>query len=394
VVGRRCSICHADPPVFGAPVPLMKRAHFEAASLLEPGKKIHETMKARLNSGDGDLRMPADRPLDAADLDTLNAWLDGGRPSTGACDAVEARAQVSDVAGVENLPCEPETWVVATDGAEDGYAVPAQTDKYFCFGKRLDATKARQLVAGSPVLDSGLIHHMILYVDNEPFPEGPHTCNDMDNSAVPVMMWGPGAGNLALPGDVGLKLPRGTVQFVLEVHYNNALLLPGKRDRSGFAVCTTDSLRAKEAAISTLGTLDFTIPAGGSLSLENTCAADFTEPVHILGSAPHMHEIGRSMKSVIVRGHDGSEEVLVDVPYWSFDNQRGYAVNRVLEPGDKIRTRCTWENPTGYPVHFGGRTQDEMCFNFVLYYPAGLLKIPGEYADACIDLLEVLSHGD
>jgi hypothetical protein len=41
----------------------------------------------------------------------------------------------------------------------------------------------------------------------------------------------------------------------------------------------------------------------------------------------------------------------------------------VLKPGDVMKTECTYSNPTASTVRFGGATEDEMCFNFVMAYP-------------------------
>ncbi len=41
----------------------------------------------------------------------------------------------------------------------------------------------------------------------------------------------------------------------------------------------------------------------------------------------------------------------------------------MLDVGDSIRTRCTWNNTTSSPAGFGENTSDEMCFNFISYYP-------------------------
>lgn len=41
-----------------------------------------------------------------------------------------------------------------------------------------------------------------------------------------------------------------------------------------------------------------------------------------------------------------------------------------LQPGDEIRTTCTFRRPTsGSPVCYGKATSDEMCFGFLTYFP-------------------------
>src|SRR5690606_40152307 len=40
-----------------------------------------------------------------------------------------------------------------------------------------------------------------------------------------------------------------------------------------------------------------------------------------------------------------------------------------LNNGDRVTTTCVYKNTTSRSVSFGTNTEDEMCFNFALYYP-------------------------
>jgi hypothetical protein len=71
-----------------------------------------------------------------------------------------------------------------------------------------------------------------------------------------------------------------------------------------------------------------------------------------------------------VRG--GVTMPLVDVPVWDFGNQRAYPrdpATTLILPGDDVRTTCTYRNPTTSIIRFGERTENEMCFNFLVVYP-------------------------
>jgi hypothetical protein len=97
--------------------------------------------------------------------------------------------------------------------------------------------------------------------------------------------------------------------------------------------------------------------------------------VHIIASFPHMHGLGQTFRTDILRnGNENAMETLVDVPRWDFEGQRFYShePSVTFNPGDAIRTTCVYDNQTGAPVRFGERTEDEMCFNFVLLYPISL----------------------
>ena len=51
--------------------------------------------------------------------------------------------------------------------------------------------------------------------------------------------------------------------------------------------------------------------------------------------------------------------------------------------GSKLTVSCTYENHTGHPVSFGERTEDEMCFNFMMVYPID--AIPAGVPRYCSD---------
>jgi hypothetical protein len=82
-----------------------------------------------------------------------------------------------------------------------------------------------------------------------------------------------------------------------------------------------------------------------------------------------MHQLGRQFESVIERAN-GDVVTLADVPNYDFDYQITYPNDDIqLGVGDQVRTTCTWENTTSQTATFGEGTGDEMCFNFVAYYP-------------------------
>jgi hypothetical protein len=45
----------------------------------------------------------------------------------------------------------------------------------------------------------------------------------------------------------------------------------------------------------------------------------------------------------------------------------------IVETGGTITTTCVYTNTTNRNVTFGMNTEDEMCFNFALYWPKGAL---------------------
>lgn len=199
----------------------------------------------------------------------------------------------------------------------------------------------------------------------------------MPGDATFMSGWAPGGGNFVMPDDVSLELPGPDDYLILQVHYHNAAGLRDARDRSGVALCTSEVPRAHTAGFFTVGSIWIDIPPRTTgHQVIGRCASGWTrflsQPLYLLASFPHMHQLGRSFRTELLRGGDeGPAETLVDVPHFDFENQRYYRHEPAvqLRPGDAVRTTCTFDNPQDQRVGFGERTEDEMCFNFVMLYP-------------------------
>ena len=68
-------------------------------------------------------------------------------------------------------------------------------------------------------------------------------------------------------------------------------------------------------------------------------------------------------------GGNGAPEMIFEQKQFSFEAQANFPISKSVQPNDVMRTRCTWKNPTDSTVGFGEGTGDEMCFNFIGYYP-------------------------
>ena len=80
-----------------------------------------------------------------------------------------------------------------------------------------------------------------------------------------------------------------------------------------------------------------------------------------------MHTMGTRLSTEVLR-KDGGKETLVNAPF-DFNAQVAYDAKMVVKAGDTVRTSCSWKNSTDQPVKFGESTGEEMCFDFVYYYP-------------------------
>jgi hypothetical protein len=65
-------------------------------------------------------------------------------------------------------------------------------------------------------------------------------------------------------------------------------------------------------------------------------------------------------------------------------------MNVDVYPGDKMTTRCTWNNTTDSTVKWGEATNEEMCFNLLAYYPRINLPQYGSPAAAALSPCKML----
>lgn len=393
ILDESCTSCHASPPKFGAPMPLVTPADFQAKAKSDPSKTVAELVRLRMN--DATNPMPASGMLPKAKLDVVNAWLDQGAPKGAEASCGDAGAGPSGPkAGPEHLPC-PESERVtflAHGGDAPKFHVPADAGNLNeCFYFKSPFEPGAQATSFAPVIDDArVVHHWILFETATPQAEGTFGKCKMPLDATFLTGWAPGAGNRDMPADVGMKLPGKEKWLILQLHYWNVAGYSDANDASGVSMCVTNTPRKNAAVISTLGSLAIDVPAKAmGVEVSGTCTPELTEPVYILASAPHMHGRGRSLKTELLRAGDpATSESVVQVDAFDFNAQGSYPTPAPLEvrPGDKLKTTCVYDNPGNTPAYFGERTEDEMCFNFVLVYPeTGLVNAGGKSARRCID---------
>ena len=370
LLATHCWSCHVEPPKFGAPMSLGSRVELEAHAAIIVDR-LFDTSNP----------MPPSGEMSAAERNVLATWLDSGAPAYDGPPCDELVPPEEQPVGPDALNCTPtHTFEAHAEGSADPYHVPevGADNLYQCFTFKSPFNGTEQATAWAPVVDDErVLHHWILYRTETPQPDGGVMACDMPADATFVAGWAPGGQNFELPDNVGLELAGPDDYFILQVHYHNTAHYSDALDKSGVALCTTDTPREHTAGVYTLGSVGINIPAFSSgVDATGTCpswATSFlTEPLHAIASFPHMHEFGTSFRTEVFRGaDDGPMETLVEIDNWVFDNQRYYEHDPAftIYPGDSIRTTCTYDNTSSNTVTFGEETEDEMCFNFVMLYP-------------------------
>lgn len=273
---------------------------------------------------------------------------------------------------------------VGMPGDTSKYRVAAGAQHLVLFRFKAPWQGDMQLLAARMLFDNTkVMHHWTLFViDDASVRDGEIVRGPAQDNlitvldAFPLMSVGPGATDMQLPPDVGLRVPSGeNVAIALELHYFNVTDAE-QEDASGVEVCLTSKKRPKDAAVHGLGRIAFVLPAHQKTDVSSTCEPlRQREPVYIREAIPHMHLTGRHMKLVVNR-KSGERLTLLEVDYMP-QEQRSYPLAKdgpfVLEAGDTLTTTCTFENTNDLPVLAGARIEDEMCTISLLAWPTGVL---------------------
>ncbi|HUP24163.1 MAG TPA: alkyl hydroperoxide reductase [Thermoanaerobaculia bacterium] len=189
----------------------------------------------------------------------------------------------------------------------------------------------------------------------------------------------PGDEPLVMPPGLARLLPAGA-QVFFQIHYTpNG---EAATDRTRLALRLAKGPPRHEARTGVVSNPFLWIPAGAP-EVRAEASWLFPRDAMLLSMRPHLHLRGRSFE-FRARYPDGTEEILLRVPRWSFGWQTTYvlAEPKPMPVGTELLCIATWDNSGAGPdnpdpaadVSWGERTSDEMMIGFFDYYfvsPAG-----------------------
>ena len=198
-----------------------------------------------------------------------------------------------------------------------------------------------------------------------------------------------GAATFTYPKEVGLAFGGADYNpyIRLEMHYNNPERFAGAIDSSGMRIKYVEKLRKYDAAVMELG-LEYTdkmaIPPGQlAFPLSGYCIAECTKAalpkdgITVFGSQLHTHL--RGVRVLTRHFRDGKElhELNRDDFYLNhFQEIRHLRRPSKVLPGDALVTTCYYDTRGYVNATMGGFSiQDEMCVNYIHYYPATNLEL-------------------
>lgn len=198
-----------------------------------------------------------------------------------------------------------------------------------------------------------------------------------------------GAATFTYPKEVGLLFGGDDYNpyIRLEMHYNNPDLIAGSIDNSGMRIKYVDKLRKYNAAVMELG-LEYTdkmaIPPGQlAFPLSGYCIEECTkvalpkEGITVFGSQLHTHLRGvRVLTRHFREGKELPELNRDDFYLHHFQEIRHLRRQTKVLPGDALVTTCYYDTRGYANATMGGFSiQDEMCVNYIHYYPATNLEL-------------------
>jgi hypothetical protein len=312
---------------------------------------------------------------------TLRAWADAGAPEgdpslTPALPSFPVGSQLGTPDTVYFIP---------------EYTVPENKDVYVNFVIPAGYDVERFVNGIELVPDQRpIVHHMLLYMDlegrgRELDAQSPEPGYRTEGTGVGfnddglLAGWVPGQTNRFYPKGMGIRIPSGA-DLILQIHYAPGSL--GRKDRSRIHFFFDDNAHRPVTIMPIInwyigmlnGPLD--IPANEVKTFYN--AVPNAGNISLIGIAPHMHLIGKSMKIYATSLNARDTIRLIDIPDWNFNWQGFYAFKKPVKipAGYIIRATTVYDNTPNNPfnpssppkrVRAGEATTDEMLLCYFTY---------------------------
>lgn len=338
-------------------------------------------------------RLAHERLLSKADIAKIQNWVAGNTPEgdPNMAPTPPTFNADGDIAGTPDLVSKiPQFTSTASSG-----------DVYQCFvvPSGLSADKYIESFEAIPG-NRDIVHHVLVYADttgvcanldaNHAGPGyvsfgGPGTDN-----AIMLGGWVPGTPPLQLPSGFGIRIPK-NADIVIQIHYPAGS--SGQTDTTKIRFFFSQSSSVRNVRIDPLlnhldptGLISKLTPNDG-LKIPANQTKLYTEeaanatliaggPVTLMGIAPHMHLIGRSINCYGVSGKDTLK--VIDIPSWDFSWQGFYMLRKPMKIplGTKFYSEAFFDNTGSNPfnpsnppqtVTAGEATTDEMMLTYFIW---------------------------
>lgn len=328
-------------------------------------------------------RLAHERLLSAAEITKITDWVAGNTPKGD--PTLEPPKPVFPAHG--DLPGTPDLMVRIPT-----YTSTAATgDVYQCFVLPSNLSVDQFITAFEAVPGNRpLVHHVLVYADTT------GNCAALDaattepgytsfggvgeSSARLLGGWVPGTAPLVFPQGFGVKLPK-NADIVVQIHYPEGT--QGKKDSTEIHFFLSTATNTRDLNIDPI--LNHITNISPALSIPAGQTKSFTEHfkvpgflnISLLGVAPHMHLIGRSI-DCFGRTPQGDTQKYIKINDWDFHWQGFYMFRNIMKipAGTDLYSNAFYdntsnnpENPSNppQPVTAGESTTDEMMLTYFIW---------------------------
>jgi len=220
------------------------------------------------------------------------------------------------------------------------------------------------------------VHHFILTGVSYDSINHPNTWDEHQ-----IYAWAPGVGSMVID-QCGFRASRtygvGDNYFKLQTHYDNPNLSnEGILEQSGVRIYYTQDFKPHDC-----GTIEIgmggqaeVLPTGKTkyvFECADTSIIEWPVPeVTVLYDFLHMHAVGREQWSEHYFNDTGEWVTTNRIDFWDFNFQRFMPPLHgpyTFKKGEGMRVTCIYETGSN-PVKWGPGSTDEMCINYLVYYP-------------------------
>jgi hypothetical protein len=296
--------------------------------------------------------------------------------------------------GTRNLPEDATSYDLTTP-----FKMPHTGTNILCTAYDLKKMKGKTIIGADPVISgvasNNRIHHMVLHLckNNRHFKhqmKHPKTAcappSFLPNSGCVGGIWGyqPGEGRTVYPEGVGMKVGDGEdeVQYlIMEQHYDNPHHVKETAiDHSGVRFWFSDTPRKYTPTMTVMAdpfssALMKVPPHTANYEAQFLCPREctvklFSEPTHVFMASQHAHMNAQRIVTTVKRKSTGETETIDFNNFFQHSMQRLTNVNITIYPGDELITRCVYTNDNAeVPIRMGSNTYNEMCMQFLMFYP-------------------------
>jgi hypothetical protein len=325
IVYGKCTSCHH----YGAIAPFVLESYSDFAS--NAAHIVDNVVSRKMPPWPPDpayRRLAHERLLSVAEIQKIQAFVAGGMPT-------------GDLSAAPSVPVYSNTSQVGTPDTvinTPNYNVSMNADEYRCFAipsgfSQQKKIKCLEFIPGN----LSIVHHVLVFWDTtgscaaldaaDPAPGYAGFGGVGSPDANLIGAWVPGSTPFVLPNQFAFQIPA-NADIVLQFHYAPGSL--GQSDASSMNVFYNTAGFSRpmyfSAALNHFNTMTdgpLMIPANTTRTFHESYTINTGADLSLLGVAPHMHLIGKSISACGVTPA-GDTIPFIDIPDWKFEWQGAY----------------------------------------------------------------------